>query len=194
MPRPKEFVPDEVLSQAMVLFWERGYDATSIRDLEKRLGINRFSLYSTFGGKRRLFLAALRQYRRNVVVKRLTALERFCPGLEAVRRFFEEAVEINATKTNKLRGCLMTNTAVELGLQDEEIAAAAREHLKLLEQFFYRALLKARRDGEIRKDKSLRDLARFLTNAAQGLGVIFKVKPNRALGRSIAQVVLTAVQ
>ena len=62
MPRVKRFNEDEVLAKAMHLFWERGYSATSIQDLVDRLGINRASLYATYGGKEELFDRAFMQY------------------------------------------------------------------------------------------------------------------------------------
>ena len=58
MPRSKEFDPDVVLDRATDLFWKKGYEATSIKDLVAHMRINRFSLYSTFGDKQHLFLAA----------------------------------------------------------------------------------------------------------------------------------------
>jgi len=61
MARPREFDLNEALQAAMLLFWERGYEATSIDDLLQQMGINRASLYGTFGQKRELFLKALRQ-------------------------------------------------------------------------------------------------------------------------------------
>ncbi|MDF1696713.1 MAG: helix-turn-helix domain containing protein [Saprospiraceae bacterium] len=63
MPRVKLFDKDEVLEKAMHLFWERGYHATSIQDLVNHLGINRASLYDTFGGKQALFDSAFKHYR-----------------------------------------------------------------------------------------------------------------------------------
>jgi len=61
MARPREFDLNEALQAAMLLFWERGYEATSIDDLLQQMGINRASLYGTLGQKRELFLKALRQ-------------------------------------------------------------------------------------------------------------------------------------
>ena len=59
MPRSKAFDPDEALQKGMQIFWTRGYEATSVETLVQGMGINRFSLYSTFGGKHQLFVAAL---------------------------------------------------------------------------------------------------------------------------------------
>ncbi len=62
MPRVKEFDPDQALDRAMELFWRKGYEATSVQDLVEHMGINRFSLYDTFGSKHELFMAALDRY------------------------------------------------------------------------------------------------------------------------------------
>nr|MDP9479507.1 TetR/AcrR family transcriptional regulator [Actinomycetota bacterium] len=59
MPRTREFEPETALQDAMELFWLKGYEATSMRDLLEGMGIGRGSFYGTFGDKRSLFLAAL---------------------------------------------------------------------------------------------------------------------------------------
>ena len=63
MARRKEFDRDEALHKAMEVFWSRGYEATSVGDLVEHMGINRQSLYDTFGDKHSLYLAALDRYR-----------------------------------------------------------------------------------------------------------------------------------
>ena len=63
MPRTKQFDEKEVLKNAMELFWEKGFHATSIQDLVSHLGINRASLYDTYGGKDELFNTAFETYR-----------------------------------------------------------------------------------------------------------------------------------
>ena len=62
MARPKEFDPETAAQEAMEAFWERGYAATSVNDLLEEMGLNRGSLYGTFGDKKQLFLAALEKY------------------------------------------------------------------------------------------------------------------------------------
>ena len=89
MPRPKSFDRDEVLEQAMNLFWDFGYRATSIQDLENHLGINRVSLYREFGSKHDLFLATLDNYSDEVISSGLALLTSSSDGLASIRRFFE---------------------------------------------------------------------------------------------------------
>jgi TetR/AcrR family transcriptional repressor of nem operon len=64
MPRVKLFDENEVLNKAMNLFWKQGYSATSIQDLVSHLGINRASLYDTYGDKEKLFFRAFEFYRK----------------------------------------------------------------------------------------------------------------------------------
>ena len=62
MPWEKQFDVDQALGKAMQAFWAHGYAATSTQDLVETMGINRGSLYATFGNKRSLFIQVLRRY------------------------------------------------------------------------------------------------------------------------------------
>ncbi|MEZ6164840.1 MAG: TetR/AcrR family transcriptional regulator [Phycisphaerales bacterium] len=77
MPRPKSFDPDTVLHKAMGVFWEKGYDAASISDLTAAMGINRFSLYDTFGDKHSLYIKALESYEESIVTPILERINAF---------------------------------------------------------------------------------------------------------------------
>lgn len=191
--RPKEFVPDAVLDRAMQVFWHKGYEATSVQDLVDHMGINRFSLYSTFGDKRALFLAACQRYRAGVVAKRLTALERSPAGLTAIRAFFSGLIELLAGDSAG-RGCLMTNSTVEVAPHDEGAAKCVKEHLTRMDAAFYAALVKAREKGEIGARLNLHDCARYLTTAAQGLAVIGKVSRDPRTLQGIVRMTMAALQ
>ena len=93
MARTKEFDPDAALRAALELFWERGYEATSMADLVERLGIGRASLYATFGGKHELYLKALNLYLRTQDPDPVELLSRPGPVLPAVRALLEKYVE-----------------------------------------------------------------------------------------------------
>lgn len=189
MPRTKEFDPDCALDSAMQLFWEKGYEATSVQDLVERMEINRFSLYSTFGSKHDLFLKALDRYRDRVVSEALRAMEDTDGGLALIRRYFQATLKFVSSKQG-WHGCLMTNSAVELP-HDLEAGAKVQAHLKRLEDAFYRQLRHAQRTGELNSKRRPRELARYLTGVAQGLGVLSRGSPGRRALKSYVDTALS---
>src|SRR3954465_6311628 len=113
MAPPQSFHEEARLDQAIQLFWERGYDGTSLADLETHLGLGRQSLYNSFGDKHALFLKALERYNRTVGVTATAQLTAPAAGLEAIRGFFDCGLKSLASGHGS-RGCLMTNTITEL--------------------------------------------------------------------------------
>jgi AcrR family transcriptional regulator len=169
MARTKEFDPDDVLRRAMDLFWERGWDNTSMSDLVEHLGIGRASLYSTFGGKRDLYFKALTRYLELTGPPIIQALARPGPVLPAVNdlidRFARESRENNL-------GCMVANTAVELGARDPQAARMVEESWTHLEVGLTAALTRAQAQGELPQDKDPRALARLLLVLFQGMRVL----------------------
>jgi TetR/AcrR family transcriptional repressor of nem operon len=177
LPRPKAYNEAELLDQAMHAFWTRGYDRTSIQALVGKTGVNRASLYGAYPDKRTLFVAGIRRYLDLVVednVRRLRAIE---PAGEAVRQFFLKAVEAPIERLQ--RGCLMTNSAVEIGLADQEVAELVRGAFYLVEQAIFDRLTEAQRTGEIAKSAEPRALARHLMMVLQGIRVMGRVGVDR---------------
>jgi TetR/AcrR family transcriptional repressor of nem operon len=193
MPRPKEFDRDSALDRAMGAFWTKGYAATSVEDLVAHMRIQRGSLYATFGDKRSLFLSALDRYQRVVTRELFEALDAPGSGLAAIRRFFRLRVE-GSLDRSRPPGCLVTNSAVELSRRDRGAAARVGDSLAGLEAGFLRALERARERGELAATRDLRALARFLTSSAQGLSVMAKAFPERAVLEDVVKVVLAAVE
>lgn len=161
----------------MRLFWEKGYEATSVQDLVERMEINRFSLYDTFGSKHDLFLKALDRYRDRVVSAALKAMEETDGGLALIHRYFDATLKFVGSNQG-WQGCLMTNSAVELP-HDIEASAKIQAHLKRLEGAFYRQLRYSQRTGQLKTKRRPRELARYLTGVSQGLGVLAKGSPGR---------------
>ena len=91
MPREKQFDETAVLGKAMEAFWARGYEATSVRDLVEAMGLHRGSIYAAFGGKRSLFLKALRHYETHRRRAWLEALRRRHGPRAAILSVFEGA-------------------------------------------------------------------------------------------------------
>lgn len=176
----------------MELFWEKGYEATSIKNLVDYMGINRFSLYSTFGDKHQLFIKACDRYRQQMEANGLSALDTSELGLGSLRAYFDHMIgQFTSEKGN--RGCMMTNSAVELAPHDAESAEQTGAYLLRQQEAIYRGLLRAHQQGELKPYVNLNDAARFLTNTAQGLAVLSKVSPKREILDSIVETSLSAL-
>lgn len=116
--RPRGFDRDAALDQAIRLFWRKGYEATSVRDLSEELGIGQPSLYSAFGGKRALFEEAVEVYDRRYGGFIDTALAEAPTATEAMRRILIEA-PARYTRQGLPRGCLVTNG--DAGTEDSTV-------------------------------------------------------------------------
>ncbi|HLI12167.1 MAG TPA: TetR family transcriptional regulator [Alphaproteobacteria bacterium] len=189
--RTKSFDPETVLRKAMQLFWRQGYEATSMDDLVRAMGINRASLYATFGDKRRLFIRALDLYGRTALAPRLAALAEAPSPLAALRALLAELVAFGAGDPQR-RGCLAVNAACELGGRDPEIAARLRALRRDQEAHLARLLARARDDGEISPAHDPQSCARLLATVIDGLRVEAK-RDNDADGPAEAAAALLAL-
>lgn len=115
--RPRSFDRDEVLDAAVLVFWEKGYDGASIEDLTEAMGINRPSLYSTFGSKRELFIRAIDRYAATHGSRAFSVFRLEPDNRKAIERFFEASIEC-ATEDGKPRGCLINTIATEAAETD----------------------------------------------------------------------------
>lgn len=192
MARLREFDYEQVLDKAVETFWAKGYEATSIQDLVDATGLLRGSLYAAFGSKQALFLAALDRYGNVVVRSLLERLDRETSGKRAIHSFFAAVIQHILT-AGPLRGCLVTNSAVERGLSCPDTAAKVGGCLERLELGFLRALERMRAAGELPESRNLRALSRHLTSVLQGLLVIGKVRPERAVLEDIVAVGLSVL-
>jgi TetR/AcrR family transcriptional regulator, transcriptional repressor for nem operon len=190
MPRTQEFETGEALDAAMHLFWRKGYTATSTRDLLDDMGIGRGSFYNTFGDKHALFLASLDRFRELRTSWIDEVLED--SGLSGIEEVFRRAVD-GLVSFEPRRGCLLANTAVELGPHDAEVAAMISRYVRHTETIFERALIRAQEAGEIPVDRDPRALARFLVNALHGLRVLARVGTDRAVLEDSARVALDSL-
>lgn len=174
MARPKEFDPDEALDKAMHVFWHKGYEATSMEDLLSAMDINRGSLYATFGDKRALFLKAMDRYcAGGGVGSRISILTQPGPALPLIRRFIGAMLEFGLSDPQR-RGCLITNTVMELAPHEKDIARKVSGRLQMAEEAFFTLLTRAKHEGELAQEKDPRALARFLTTMMQGTIVMIK--------------------
>lgn len=113
MPRSKQYNEQEVIEKAMNLFWRNGYETTSMHMLEKEMGINKFSIYSSFGNKNGVFLESIKCYKSRLaqIVNKLNATSN---GVAGLKQFFYDFIEFSKEKELG-KGCLIVNTANEMG-------------------------------------------------------------------------------
>lgn len=175
MARTREFDTEVVLDKAMRLFWEKGYVATSMAELEKGLGINKFSIYNTFGNKHKLFIAALNLYNEKMVGQLLQILADEPRGLAAIERALD-MLEQPTHLDSRRYGCLMLNSGTELSPHDSDVSSMVQSMNRSLEDAFYEALAAAQQQGELAKDINLKEYARFLLTLYQGMVTVAKIE------------------
>jgi TetR/AcrR family transcriptional regulator, transcriptional repressor for nem operon len=185
----KRFDKDEVLDRAMRVFWQRGYEATSIDDLLKATGINRGSLYGTFGDKRRLFLAAVDRYMERVGSPLFSDLRRGNPR-DAIRRMFDSIIKRNSDGKSPA-GCLITNSAIECRRIGGAINSRIERELKSQENAILGTLRRASAMNLLSHEADPRALARFFLGVVQGLNVVSQAGGGPAMLKSMAKVAMS---
>jgi TetR/AcrR family transcriptional repressor of nem operon len=178
------------LDAAIECFRQRGYEATSIRDLTDCMGIGPTSLYNSFGDKRALFIKALERYVDRSVRARLARLESSLPPKQAVRALIEDVVERSLTDRTR-GGCLLINSALEIAPHDPEVGAEIAKRLGEIEGFFRRSISAGQSSGTIGCKLSPSDFARLLLGVLLGIRVLARSKPERTLLEGVARPALS---
>ena len=175
MPRVKLFDENKVLSKATELFWKKGYHATSIQDLVNHLGINRGSLYDTYGGKKKLFDKAFQLYRTTNSNDVAAFFENQNEVKNGFRALFEMGINESISDKDK-KGCFVVNTTTELIPGEKELLEILQENKKIFERLFYNFLLKGQQSGEISKSKNIKTISHLFYTFYNGLKVVAKVQ------------------
>jgi TetR/AcrR family transcriptional regulator, transcriptional repressor for nem operon len=186
MARPREFDETTALEAAIECFWQRGYEATSVRDLADKMGISAPSLYNAYSDKHALFVRALEHYLDHSTRARIKRLEDSLPPKQAIRRFLEEIIE-RSVNDRERRGCFLINSALEVAPHDRKLGALIADRLAEIEAFFYRSIKAAQAEGAVPQDRVAKDLARLLLGVLLGIRVLARSKPERALLEGVAR-------
>lgn len=171
MARSKEFEESIVLDKAMRLFWEQGYEKTSMTDLVEYMGIHRRSLYDTFGNKHTLFLKAVELYDQQISTALAAGVKRSKTATEALQFIVGFLI---AGEENPASGCLIVNSTVELSARDADMNNKSMEMFATEEQLFRDIILWGQQDGEFTSEYDAGELAEYVHNVGVGLRVIAK--------------------
>ena len=168
--RPPAFDRETVLSAARDVFWQHGYDGSSIADLTASMGITPQSLYAAFSSKAELYREALAQYRRMPRPEPGNPFQAEIGTVAAFERFLKNSAAV-FTAPDHPKGCMISTAVLNCAAENEEIAGYVSSlRLQTLDVFTAR-IERGIREGDIRKDASARSLARFMGAIVQGMSV-----------------------
>jgi AcrR family transcriptional regulator len=173
MPRNKTYDNDLVLEKAMNIFWINGYEATSVRMLEKEMGINQFSIYASFKNKKNLFIQSIHSYREFVKKYRFQVLLRHDAGLAELKDFLMKSVTVSEAGLSA-KGCLIVNTAGELGSKDKDIELEINRYYDFIREMLENVIRNAIKKNEISRDNNVKQQANFFLGVMQGISVASK--------------------
>lgn len=169
MGRPREFSEAAALDAAMRVFWEKGYEGASLDDLTRAMGINRSSLYASFGDKEDLFNQVIARYAEGPMAFIREAFQQ--PTARAVvENLLRSAVAFLGDPTHP-RGCLSLQGGLACGSTAEGVKRTMidwrRQGLKQLEE----RMRRAQKEGDLARDVDAKDLARYISIVMNGLAV-----------------------
>ena len=187
MPWEKSFDESDVIDQVMEVFWEKGYEATSISDLTEATGLKRGSLYNAFGdGKQELFFRSLRKYdteQRAAIIKQLEAIE---DPIVAFDTLFNALVRQAMADTEK-KGCLLVNTALNISQHDESVQNFVTKGMDEFATFFERLIKRGQSTGQISDAVQPRPTSRALLTFVVGIRVMSRGVLNKTALKQAAR-------
>ncbi|MFD6353323.1 TetR/AcrR family transcriptional regulator [Nocardia tengchongensis] len=184
MGRPRNFDADTVVDRAMDAFWTHGYANTSPAQLAEATGVGKGSLYNTFGSKRELFDLCMTRYDRMGTDLANEVLSQPGTAKERLRAWMRLVVDSDLARPVR-RGCLVANTAMELGGHDPAATTAVTVAVEHMIEAFTARIQQGQRDGDVRADVDARAYSEFLMNTVGGLRITTKVSDAETLYRII---------
>ena len=168
MARPREFDEQQVIENLMRVFWEKGYESTSMQDLVKASGLLKGSLYGAFGDKRAIYLAALKHYDRSRIQAEIDMLAGEGNMRQKITRLFDNVID--STKRDIFAGsCLLCNASIESAASDRAVKNEVRTTIRRLKLAIMEALI----NHGAKQDRAA-SLAAFIISAYFGTRVLAK--------------------
>ena len=171
MARPVEFDENKVLTNAMEQFWREGYEASSVQKLLDCTGINRGTLYNSFGDKDTFFKSCIDQYSKIIDQQIESSLKNLkLNPWDAINAYFEEAV-LNISNRHRSMGCLLVNSLCESINYDKDMKKVVRGSLSSIRKAIVAQLKEAQSKGKLRKGVTVEFAADVLMNTLHGVRV-----------------------
>lgn len=187
MPWEKSFNESDVIESVMDVFWNKGYEATSISDLTEATGLKRGSLYNAFGdGKQELFFLSLQKYdqeQRAVFLKQLEAIE---SPIIAFNTLFDSLVQQAMADTEK-KGCLLVNTALNITHHSDAVRTLVTQGMDEFASFFERLIKRGQNAGQIPETVQPRPTAKTLLTLVVGIRVMSRGVLSKTALKQVSQ-------
>jgi AcrR family transcriptional regulator len=190
MGRPRAFDTDKALDRALQVFWQKGYEGTSLSDLTNAMGVNRPSLYAAFGDKETLFRKALDRYADGPAAYVREALNQ-TKARAVVERLLRGAVDL-LTDPRTPQGCLLVQGALSCGKAADPIRRELISRRKAGETALRRRFKRGISEGDLPADANAADLARYVATVVHGLAVQAAGGASRAELRRVVETALRA--
>ncbi len=168
MAKTAKFNRDDVIEKATNLYWEKGFHATSMRNLQDVVDMRPGSIYATFGSKEGLFKEVLHKYTEIGVGQIAECKASSSSSLEALKNFIILIV-FESQKSAPSGMCMLAKTIAELTEENAELLAETKKMLTIMEGQFIILLEEAQQQDELSKDKDAVQLARFVQVQIMGL-------------------------
>ena len=179
MPRPRAFRDNDVLTRAMLAFWQQGFEATGIKQLERATGLRVSSLYNRFGSKEGLYAEVLTHYLDKVVQWRIDRYLGMDDPLAGIAAFFHSSYDYIDEQRPGM-ACLLSNSALELGHRHPSLRPLIASGMQRVEQALRDTLSRALAKGQLHDDVDIELLARQLALGLQGVLVNTRIADGRA--------------
>ncbi|MGL5168419.1 MAG: TetR/AcrR family transcriptional regulator [Afipia sp.] len=185
--RPRAFEPEVALGKAMNTFRDGGFAATSLDDLSEAMGINRPSLYGTFGDKRDLFLKAYERYRAEMAATFAPAFDPALTLRQMLEKIYAIALDVYLAGENGPRGCFTVMTATSEAMADPEIRPLVQKALGSTQRTLARRFQGAVESGELPKTANVQVLSQIASSTVEALAIRSRARMPRAELEAIAR-------
>ena len=190
MARTIEFNEEEAIKKAMDVFWKKGYNGASMRDLTSAMQINSSSLYNTIGDKRQLFVKCIRNYTEGRMADARAFAAKSKSPLKTIITFINDSVNVILYSNNS---CLAIKTTFELAADDKDVQAVLKADHDFTYGFIFDLVTRAMEKGEIKADQDADMLTESIVNAFTGWHESYIINRNAAKIKKMAKYLIEQI-
>jgi TetR/AcrR family transcriptional regulator, transcriptional repressor for nem operon len=193
MPKVKLFNETEALENAKTIFWQKGFNATSMQDLVDSMQISRQSLYDTYGNKETLFLQCLNKYQQesnNSVCQNLA----YNGNLKQTLLQFFNAVVNDIINDKTQKGCFMLNTLIEVVPENKAAKTIVKKNYDKLEKDFVQLFNTAKQIEKYSSTFTPNELATHFITLLHGMRLVGKIKKEKEALQKMVQMGMLVIK